>query len=125
MAKNKVNNENIVFENDNDIEFTDGDVGEFEVVNIRNAGDTWAGQIVKDCEKDGLPEWLPEGFDEKCYETINLSGKRGIISKYYRLAQYVEKYGMENTFYKITRGEKKGDRQDSFVEFHIQIGKRK
>lgn len=104
-----------------------GDVGEFELVNLKNEGDSWIGYIVKDCESDGLPDWLPQPdkWDDKLYETINSEGQKGLIPKYHRIKQYVEKYGMgKGIKYKITRGKKSGEEQGAFVNFDVKFQKK-
>lgn len=113
-------------DNDNNSDWENGDVGEFEVVKLTDEGDEWQGHIISDCKGDKLPDFVPDGFDDNCYETLNPEGKKGIIPRYYRLVQYVEKYGMgKKIMYRIVRGKKSGPNQSDFVNFTIQFRKLK
>lgn len=107
--------------NVDDSEFEAGDIGDFEVVDLRHEGDTWKGLIVEDCRKE-RPDWLPEKFEDNCWETRNTENKKGIISAFWKLDAYIEKYGYgAGIVYLIERGKKqeKGKNR-SYVDFKIR-----
>lgn len=102
-------------------DFEAGDIGDFEAVSLREKGDKWTGIIVGDCQKE-RPDWLPEAFEDNCYETRNTENKKGIISKFWKLEAYIKIYGYgAGIVYQITRGDKteKGKNR-SYVDFIIK-----
>jgi len=101
-------------------EWQEEDLGDFEVVALKNEGDKWRGYIVGDCAVN-RPDWLPEQFDaDKLFETINIAGKKGVIAKWFRITQAVEKYGVgKKVKFQFTRLAKKGDKQTDFVDFAV------
>ncbi len=102
-------------------EFEQGDIGDFETVSLSKEGDSWKGIIVGDCALN-RPDWLPEAFEDNCYETRNPDNKKGIISKFWKLEKYIEIYGYgAGIIFLITRGKKteKGKNR-SYVDFIIR-----
>lgn len=106
--------------NQEETEWEEVDLGSFEVVSLKEEGEVWDGFIVGDCAKNH-PDWLPEQFDgDKLFETINAKGKKGVIAKWHRVQQAVDKYGFGKTrMFRFTRLKKKGEKQTDFVDFSV------
>ena len=107
-------------QNKEENEWEEVDLGSFEVVSLKEEGEVWDGFIVGDCSENH-PEWLPEQFDgDKLFETINSNGKKGVIAKWFRIQQAVDKYGFsKNRMFRFTRLKKKGEKQTDFVDFSV------
>lgn len=106
-----------------DDDFQAGDIGEFDVAQLKDEKDIWRGHIISDVSKDGYPEWLPDAFDPNCYVTKLENGKKGIISKFWKLEEYIYKYGFGlGIVYQVIRGKKteKGKNR-SYVDFDIKF----
>ena len=98
------------------------DIGDFEVVELKSEGDVWIGRILADVEEN-RPDWLPEKFEDNSYVTQNKAGKKGIISKFWKLEEYIQKTGVmgEGVLFKITRGKKTEKAKNrSYVDFEIR-----
>jgi len=99
-------------------EWETAETGQFETVNLVKEGDTWTGKIL------GLtkPDYIPEGFDDNCFETENEKGERGIIPNYWALKNYIDAVGYgEGVIFRIIRGSKvEKEKGRSFVNFTIQ-----